>query len=298
MEVRDIITRLKSDKYNIQLVILIIVILLTILGGQLIIQSLISFKKEDAQTINIAGKQRMLSQKLVAEVLYQINNDANNSESINKIYNEWKNVHYGLQGNMLFNEQKNSRKNTIDNPLQELNDEVEYASMVINSLEHVKEDEIIKFKKNQESFLTEMDNYVKSLEKASQTKLNFLQNVSLLVTLLLILILAFGIVMVAKPIYEEYKRKRDLLDRQFETSQREFKTVRENSKTALAYSETVRQCLQKHDYTKSAVYLQHLEQHVQNMDSALIKIQKNYNDLKKDPDSYLLGQLIEIQTSQ
>lgn len=71
------------------------------LGSQLIIRKFLTEQESDARIINIAGRQRMLSQKIAKTVL-MLDANQNNSEYTNilsnfrDIYNLWSNSHKGL----------------------------------------------------------------------------------------------------------------------------------------------------------------------------------------------------------
>lgn len=104
-----IVHRLKNLKK--QYALFITTMVLTIAGSQLLIQYGLSKQNEDAQLINLAGSQPMLSQRIAKLVLY-INDDIQSStgaqaarlDTLSKLISRWERVHATLlNGNSEYN---------------------------------------------------------------------------------------------------------------------------------------------------------------------------------------------------
>jgi nitrate/nitrite-specific signal transduction histidine kinase len=80
---------------NIKYIIGIAIAVIVLSANQLFIQYSLSQKKYDAQKINIAGKQRMLSQKIDAE-FYKIYHQGNSTKELNKTFQECETSHQYL----------------------------------------------------------------------------------------------------------------------------------------------------------------------------------------------------------
>lgn len=273
MEFKQYISTIKANKHFSRYILAIVITTLLVITNQIIIQTSLSFKEKDATTINIAGKQRMLSQRLMAQVFHYQLSDQKNTVEINETYTEWKNVHYDLQSDMLFMESNNSRKNTIVNPLKALDDKVEYANKTINALGNLSNEDLSKFKENQELFLVEMDKYVKSLEKASNTKLAFIKNIELLLALLTLFVIAIEVLFIFKPVYLDLTRKTKILDNNLYSFTNSVKgkliDVREKSKTILGYTQILNKNIENQEVHKSKIYLNQLENFAKEMDADL-----------------------------
>ena len=74
-------------------------IALSAIGSQLLIQYYLQHQLGDAKVINIAGRQRMLSQKLTKEILLLVDQPtaAIYRENLQQTLNQWTLTHEGLQ---------------------------------------------------------------------------------------------------------------------------------------------------------------------------------------------------------
>jgi signal transduction histidine kinase len=180
-------------------------IAISVIISQIIIRNFLQDQQNDSTIINIAGRQRMLSQKLTKEVL-QISN-IENTESITIIttnlkatLHSWKQSHVDLiKGNKALNlPGKNSQKvvslykeitpfyNTILNATNGILKLVE--NLQPNSKKTIKQhiDLIIK---NENSFLQLMDTIVNQYNTEANTRVNSLRSLELLLMTFTLLIL-------------------------------------------------------------------------------------------------------------
>jgi len=79
-------------------IIAILIAISIIIVNQIFIQYFLHEKKYDGKTINLAGKQRMLSQKVNLE-FYKILKDDLPSTQLPLLFKEWKNTHSNLLSN-------------------------------------------------------------------------------------------------------------------------------------------------------------------------------------------------------
>lgn len=182
-------------------------IALSIIISQLLIQSHINRQLNDSRIINIAGRQRMLSQKLTKEIL-QFKNLSSTSDrleianKIEKTFNLWSASHLALQrGSTALklpeetNEEMNlmfSQANAYFIPMNEAANSLikKIKSNPSLSLGEI-ENEIGVILKNEQGFLTKMNNIVFRYDEVSKIKvikLKFLETLLLGISLLILLL--------------------------------------------------------------------------------------------------------------
>ncbi len=184
---------------------------LLIIINQLIIQYAISQKSDDAFYINISGKQRMLSQKIIA--LVAENKEKPNKDNYKKLentFNEWEKVHYGFQyGNKDIGLEKLTKENI--SLVQNLNIYVENAREVIKNSKEKLEINIEELAKNQNLFLVKMDKIVKKLEADSDKRLQFIKYIEIFLALITLLVLLVEVIFVFIPITKNLQKQNSKL---------------------------------------------------------------------------------------
>ena len=90
------------NKLSVRYILAISCIAIMIVSNQVVARKLMSRQLDDSRVINVAGRQRMLSQKLTKEVLMLVNekNPTRKGEVLDKAlatYNLWERSHRGLQ---------------------------------------------------------------------------------------------------------------------------------------------------------------------------------------------------------
>ena len=88
---------------RIQYIIFIVTVIVTILATQFIIQYDLDKQDEDAQLLNISGRQRMLGQRIAKLILY-IRQDLQNKkdlkprlDTLHSLVTHWEKIHHSLR---------------------------------------------------------------------------------------------------------------------------------------------------------------------------------------------------------
>ena len=179
-----------------------------VLISQIFIQRALSANDYDAQIINIAGKQRMLSQKISKCVLLLrtdliINRDV--EKELKNATKEWVNAHNLLRNNLI-NLPKTSEKkhleelyNKVDVDIKELFN----LSQTIQKSKNLQSDNynntLISFLKKEPAFLEKMNAYVYGYEKYASKKIKNIKTVESITFVLVLLLLLFEIIFLFKP---------------------------------------------------------------------------------------------------
>ena len=171
--------------------------------NQVYIQYQLSKSEKDAHIINMAGKQRMYSQKILHEYeSWFINEDFDGS--IFEAYNQWK----------ISNEQLLTKAYKDDDL---------YAVKVLKSLDSIisKQKEIINItptkssitmlNSNMEHFLFKMDNFVKYYELKAGLKLDRIKGIELGLFLSSIIIILFEVVLIFYPLIKKLRNQNQML---------------------------------------------------------------------------------------
>ncbi len=176
--------------------IIITVVLLSV--NQAFIQYWLAQKKHDANTINIAGKQRMLSQRINAE-FYRLEKESASPHLLKKLVAEWKTSHFKLQSKDKSNKLVPITNSEIRLALKELNPNIEFIESQLNNIGKASLN-LSLINQNQNSFLPKMDKIVKSLEKISDKKLQFIIKTEFFLFFMSLIILILEVVFIYIPI--------------------------------------------------------------------------------------------------
>jgi len=189
---------------NTRYVIGIFITVSILSANQVFIQYWLAQKKYDANTINIAGKQRMLSQRINTE-FYRVQNDNATPDLLHQLFQQWKSAHYELQ--TVGNEDKSvlTTNAGILLALKPLDTNIEFIE---SQLHHIGSDKInlTLITQNQSSFLPKMDKVVKTLEKEADEKLQFIINMEYFLFFIALLILTLEVIFIYVPIERSLKK--------------------------------------------------------------------------------------------
>jgi len=182
-------------------VIAILFAISILVANQVFIQYFLHQKKYDAKTINLAGKQRMLSQKINLE-FYKNLKDEQSLTQLLPLFEEWKNTHYNL-----LNNSDESELSPITHPealelMTNLSSRISFMEEQLNLRLSKQAIDIVKINANQSEFLVEMNEVVKLLEKTSSNKLNVIVYIEILLMIFSILVIVLEVVFIFKPIHQ------------------------------------------------------------------------------------------------
>ncbi len=196
------------------------------LAGQWIVQSTLQNQKSDANVINLAGRQRMLSQKIVKAGLVllnhpDINTCAHRSLELRQALSLWNQTHGGLQhgdrslllpGNNSIAVQK--RFASLHAPFERLSEAVQRV-LQQNSCAPNESFAVVPASpfpvallESEEQFLDEMNGIVSQYQREADSRVHRLRLVEAIVFLLTLLVLCFEAAFVFRP---AEKRLRQLL---------------------------------------------------------------------------------------
>ncbi|MEL6671866.1 MAG: ATP-binding protein [Bacteroidota bacterium] len=183
-----------------------------ILMNQAFIQYWLFQKKEDASTINIAGRQRMLSQKLV-KLAYELEGPAaaETRERAQQLYQEWESAHHTLlqrhtdqiflfSGEIVIRKKIEALQPYLDNCLA-------YLKIIYTGDQSV----FPQFLENQDQFLAEMEILVADFQRASDFKLNLVITIEIIFALLSLALICYEIVFIFKKVIEDLAQKNEAL---------------------------------------------------------------------------------------
>lgn len=204
MERKDKINHKRNYAFAIMTVVALILL------NQIVIQYWLSQKESDAAIINVSGKQRMLSQRILSLYYSQKENPSQIRTKLFQTLNEWENAHsqlLGLNGisNLKIEEEK------IRHKLSQLTPNIEFANRFVNG--GIPKKNIIHFEKNQNDFLFQMDQIVKEIQVSSEQKLMNIIWIEILLTGLVLVVLFLEYKMVFKKIAGDLSDEVDNLAR-------------------------------------------------------------------------------------
>lgn len=184
-----------KKKYVIGVVISISVLTF----NQIFIQYWLQKKKEDAEIINIAGRQRMLSQRINLE-LYKINNGHADTKVLFDLQDQWTVAHSALlNGNEDLNfsgvEDEDSRA-----LLENLTPKLDAINSFIAEKTYTNDASLIEVSYLLNDFLIDMDKAVKALEESANQKLMFIIITEIILALISIIVIISEVFIIYRPI--------------------------------------------------------------------------------------------------
>lgn len=194
-------------------IIAVSTLIILIVSNQLLIQKILEEKKDDATVINLAGRQRMLSQK-IAKTVYLSENNKINLEVLKKDIEQWALTHKGLkEGNKNLGIDANENA-TIKDLFSELEPHFNVIRTSLSNLNSQEEvvDAIPVIQNHEMEFLRKMDEIVKALEISSNRSIRELVWIEVTLGLFSIFILGGEIYLVFKVFFAQIKSKNEELE--------------------------------------------------------------------------------------
>jgi len=245
----------------------------------LIVNNAISSKKDDSTIINIAGRQRMLSQRITHLALrFSIEKDTTvKSEIQNQLQltvNQWQQAHHALQ----FGDEKLHIRYVDNNDytqtlFRQIEPSFSYIVVACKKLfltnDKATIDTIVK---EQEHFLQIMDTIVKEYEKRSNEKLAFIQQLETILLVIALVVIFLEVVFIFKPALKKvntYIQSLKNLDDKLKESEALFKNAFHYSAVGMTIADIDGQLLQVNEsicqmigYTKNELLHQNLNQFI------------------------------------
>lgn len=194
-------------------IIAITTLVVIIVSNQLLIQKILEEKKDDATIINLAGRQRMLSQKIAKNVYLSENNEIS-VEVLNEDVRTWSFIHQALiSGDELQGIEPNDNE-YIESLFLEIEPHFE---AIRNSLSNItSQDEVVTsipiIKEHERAFLTKMDEIVDAFEAVSNKAVNKLIWIEIFLGLFSLIILGGEIYLVFKVFLIQIRSKNEELE--------------------------------------------------------------------------------------
>ncbi|MFT6149173.1 MAG: signal transduction histidine kinase [Saprospiraceae bacterium] len=189
----------------------IILITFLVIGNQAFIVHWLSQKKHDVKVINLSGKQRMLSQKIIALTFYyQIHQKNNKIIEIESLFKEWETTHYSLINGDASEEIK-AASFTIRKALGQLTPQIILTESIIKNIDGLQKSQLLKFEENQTRFLIKMDEIVKMYETESNQKIYSMIIFQFLFSIIIIGIVVFEMKFVFEPIAKHLNKQNSAL---------------------------------------------------------------------------------------
>lgn len=184
-----------------------------ILLNQLFIQYWLYQKKEDAKIINMGGRQRMFSQKLLglAYDMY-LTPSTTTKIKLNAIYDEWKYSHHWLLKKYESDSALESTKKNIHAQLMDLSPYIDNTAMYLEKSDRLSKDLLRQLSNNQNTFLKEMNNTVSNMEAYSSWKLTLVIIVEIIFAFMSLFIIYYEITYIFKRITNKIGNKNQALE--------------------------------------------------------------------------------------
>lgn len=210
-------------------------IALTIVLSQVLIQTSINSQQEDSHVINVAGRQRMLSQKISKvsiKILNRQDSNLRNTEELSEALQLWKKSHLGLQYGDIEMGLSGRNSSVIRQMFEAIEPHYQAvyanaATLLLEPSDSVSERAVSEILKHESSFLTGMDRIVFQYDNEAQAKISGLRHTEFYLFLFSLLIITLELVFIFRPLAKNVKATVEELTASEKASQ---KMTRELSK--------------------------------------------------------------------
>lgn len=255
-----------SKKMKIRYIPAFIIILILIITRQFIIDYQIDLSKDTSKLINVAGRQRMLSQMIIKDVIILSNSNNKNEiiyylNEIKMANKEWKTSQTNLQ-----NRSTNSESILgLYAGIQPSHDLIfESANEIIKVLDsggdaqNIISEELFTIEKNEVLFLDGMEEIVNQYDIESDEQIQDIENIERVLFWIIVIVILFVVFFIFTPSEKALKRAFDEIndsyigmDKIFKTGQNILFLVNEVSFDIIMMSEEARNLLSKVKYDET-----------------------------------------------
>lgn len=203
----------EEKSHKMRYIIFIATVIITIIANELIVQHKINLQLADAKIINIAGKQRMLSQRITKEVLFLENKAVEtNRSTLDALLQEWEKAHEMLSEGKAEIENTPEIKKLFKTIQPHYSKMLKGSKTVASSVDQKEFQQVASDVLESESkFLEIMDEIVSLYQKNAENKLKRTKNIVLLLSCLSILILLGEFVFIIIPFFTKLNRQNNQL---------------------------------------------------------------------------------------
>jgi len=181
-----------------------LIALITIIGLVIINQSIVQYflynKTEDSKTINIAGRQRMLSQRINQLSYRSINSDSNNNKEIVYTISKWKAAHLALMDGNIELKISGTENKKLYKKLSSTLSIINKLDLIITNDKKLTNIEILQINSLVDEFLPAMESIVNDFKKESETKLTTIINIEIVFALVTLLVIFIEFQLIIKPL--------------------------------------------------------------------------------------------------
>ena len=205
-----------TDRFSVKSISIIAVstLIVLIVSNQVLIQKILDEKRDDATVINLAGRQRMLSQKIAKAVYLAENNDID-LEGLKRDLEIWSVTHNGLKnGSEVLGIEANQ-----NDLIQTLFSETEphYEAIRTSLSDFSSKEEVITaipiIRNHEEQFLEKMDEIVKTFEAISNESVRTLIRLEVILGLFSLFVIGGEIYLIFRIFIARIQNKNEELER-------------------------------------------------------------------------------------
>ncbi|MGR3811108.1 histidine kinase [Jiulongibacter sp. NS-SX5] len=239
-----------SKRLTIQYIIALSLVAILTLAGHGLIQFILSNNTDSSRIINLAGRQRMLSQRLTKlAILHQTSPDhwnTNLDSEFEESLSDWETVHKGLKDNELVEEKRYQVKNnaTIDSLFIAITPSYEtMISIFKGQITGESDADLTTLLESESVFLDTMDSIVYEYDHQSARTLSNLKKIEFLILFLTLATLVIEFLFIFQPLSNYVKKViNELIDSrekledtysQLSVSNRMLKTIQEDLDKAI-----------------------------------------------------------------
>ena len=230
-------------------------VILTIIVSQAIVQYALQRQNEDAQLINEAGRQRMLSQRISKLILY-LNDDLIETDTIHvarldtlaKLIDTWQTMHDRL----VLQNQQHDKSKAIESLLRQ---NTPHLTSIVSATRNILRDPgeqsvntaVTEISKHELPFLSLMERTVNQYQLEAEQKLNYFKKIELALSILAIAILVLEFMYIFLPVLKSLRiknKKLSKLNRKLVQFNNELVASEEEIRTNLEQISALRESLE------------------------------------------------------